>query len=327
MGSIDTLNEWLDHGHRRPRRTRGYKGRHRKHQHRLITMWLGAAAAAACAAAAIASPPAQAAAARHARITWGVNRGDETPFNAAIPRAHAVRTYYDTPNKFPSVWPRTAGPGIWQLISIRPGPWMLFHHRYDAKIRSLAATAPPHAELTIWHENGPADPLGYPPSVNNPRTAVRMQEYVQRLVRGTPVRFGAIICAPAGQVENWIAPGLDWYGVDLYLGPNTAWPSGAPDKAKIWQRLDQNLAVFRQLSGRRYPALRIPETNAGWDRYRQAWFTDLASWFASHDGHRQAWILTFWKDGKTGRQGGLGGPWPPSDPVVDTLRRLAARYA
>jgi hypothetical protein len=72
--------------------------------------------------------------------------------------------------------------------------------------------------------------------------------------------------------------------------------------------------------------IRITETNAGYDNRRKAWFTDLASWFATHDGHRTTWILTFWKDGKSGRQGGLSGPWPPSYPVIQRLRWLSVRY-
>jgi hypothetical protein len=138
--------------------------------------------------------PAQAASA-HTRITWDSNRSTWDDFNRAIPLANAVRIWYDHPNVFPSKLPVGAGAGVWEAVSIRPTPWMLFHHRLDAKIRALAASAPPHSELTIWHDNGPANPMGYPPSVNNAATAVRMQEYVQNLVKGTRVRFGVIICA------------------------------------------------------------------------------------------------------------------------------------
>jgi hypothetical protein len=79
-------------------------------------------------------------------------------------------------------------------------------------------------------------------------------------------------------------------------------------KAKVWARLDANLAALKKISGQRYPLIRIGESNASPDSYRKAWFTDVASWFNSHDGNRPAWIETFWRDGATARQGGLSGP-------------------
>ena len=285
--------------------------------------------------------PGHAATTRHVRICWGSNRGTWDAFHRAIPASRCVRVYYDKPNVFPRHWPDRAGPDVWTLLSIRPTPWMLLHHRFDRTLRELVATAPAHSLLTIWHENAVGNnPLGYSGSVRNPAIYRRMQTYMERLVHGTKVRFGTIGCGPVNQAEKWYAPHLDWYGVDLYLNDrylaggqlrNSPSPftsrGGVLSKAKVWARMDGNLAALRKVSGERYPLIRIGESNASPDSYRKMWFTDVASWFASHDGNRPAWIDTFWKDGETARQGGLSGPWPPGAGVVRRLNWLTHVYS
>jgi hypothetical protein len=80
--------------------------------------------------------------------------------------------------------------GIWVTLSIRPKPSDLLSGKLDARLKALINSAPAHSELTVWHENYPGDPLGYPHSVNNPRTAVAMQRYMERLVKRSNVRVG-----------------------------------------------------------------------------------------------------------------------------------------
>jgi hypothetical protein len=259
----------------------------------------------------------------HPRIAWGSNRGTWDQFKSAISGARAVRVYYDQPNVFPAHWPDRAGRNVWTLLSIRPTPRALFHHRLDAELRALIASAPPHSDLTIWHEDAVGNnPLGYPRPLRRPATYRRMQTYMEHLVHGTNVRFGTIGCGPVNQAEKWYAPHLDWYGFDLFWNPRYDGPDGHLLKAKVWARLDANLTALRQVSGERHPMIRIGESNAAQDFRRRAWFTDVASWFAAHDGGGPAWILTYWNAKHSGAEGGLSGPWPPSAPVVRRLRRL-----
>ena len=286
---------------------------------RSFTRWLAAPAVAAvvAAVAVAASPDAAIAAGVGGRVTIGVNRDYWTKFKAAIPRAQDVRVYYDTVNVFPATWP-TGATGAWVTLSLRPNPADLLSGKLDARLKALFASAPAHSEVTFWHENGPGNPLKYPPSVNNARTNVAMLRYGENLVRGTKVKFGEIICAPANQLQGWIAPRLDWYGIDLFANPNFENPNGTLSKAKIWSRMDHNEAVFRAKSGRRWPAVRFDESNAHRDFHRKAWFTYLVQWLRGHGGGR---LLTRWFNGPSK----LVGPWPPSRSVIETLRALSAQ--
>jgi hypothetical protein len=272
----------------------------------------------------ITTSPAQARS--HVKIVWGVNRNYWQAFKTRVPLARAVRIYYDTENVFPATWPRRAGSGVWVTLSIRPNPADLLSGKLDTQLKALIHSAPAHSELTIWHENYPGDPLGYPRSVNNAHTAVAMQEHVEKLCKGTRVRFGVIISGPAGQEIAWIAPKLDWYGVDLYDNKRYWNRDRTLSKQKIWARMTNNLIAFKKASHERHPLIRLDETNTPWDNHRRNWFMWTAQWFASHDGNRPARIMTYWNARHGHASGGLSGPWPPSRPVVRVLRHLSKTF-
>lgn len=270
--------------------------------------------------------PSSAQATPHVRILWGVNRNFWQAFKSKVPLAQAVRVYYDTENVFPATWPDSAGKGVWVTLSIRPNPSDLLSGKLDARLSALLNSAPAHSELTIWHENYPGDPLGYPRSVNNARTAVAMQEYMERLCKGTRVRFGVIISGPASNELAWIAPKLDWYGVDLYDNKRYWNRDRTLSKEKIWARMTNNLIAFKKASGERHPMLRLDETNTPWDNHRRHWFLWVAQWFGTHDANRPVRILTYWNPKHGHASGGLSGPWPPSAPVVHILRLLSEAF-
>jgi hypothetical protein len=279
---------------------------------RITARWLAALAAAG----ALAVPAAATGAGTGARVTIGVNRNYWTRFKAAIPRAQDVRVYYDDENVFPATWPTRAA-GAWVTLSLRPNPADLLSGKLDRQLKALLASAPAHSELTFWHENEPGNPLDYARSVNNHRTNVAMLRYGERLVKGTKVKFGQIICAPAVRMRQWIAPGLDWYGVDIFANPNFENPDRTLSKAKLWVRLNNDEAVFRAKTGRRWPPVRFDESNARRDSHRKNWFTYLAQWLRGHGGGR---LLTRWTPSRTK----LTGPWPPSQPVISRLRQLTS---
>src|SRR5215469_9056343 len=126
---------------------------------------------------------------------------------AAARAARAVRIYYDAVDVFPSAWPRRAGTN-WTVLSIRPRPGPLLSGSLNPQLDALIDTAPPHSRLTIWHEDAVGNnPLGYRGLVRNPAVYRAMQAYMEHLVDGSNVRFGTIGCGPAGQAEQWYAPG------------------------------------------------------------------------------------------------------------------------
>jgi hypothetical protein len=279
---------------------------------RMTARWLAVLAALVV----LAVPAAAIPATTGGRVTIGVNRNYWTQFKAAIPGARDVRVYYDAENVFPASWP-TRAQGAWVTLSLRPEPADLLSGKLDARLKALFASAPAHSEVTFWHENEPGNPLDYLPSVNNARTNVAMLKYGEKLVKGTKVKFGQIICAPANQMQQWIAPRLDWYGVDIFANPNFENPNRTLSKAKLWVRLNNDEAVFRTKSGRRWPPVRFDESNARRDWHRKNWFTYLAEWLHGHGGGR---LLTRWTPARTK----LTGPWPPSLPVIRRLRWLTS---
>jgi hypothetical protein len=283
-----------------------------------------AVAAALAAAGAAASAPARAYAATPSHQCWGSNAGNWDRFHAAIPHSHCVRVYYDAVNVFPATWPRPSK-GAWVMLSIRPNPQDLLSGKLDTELKTLIASAPAHSLLTIYHENAGANPLNYPPDVHNAANYVRMQRYMENLVHGTRVRFGVDIIAPFGSVLHWIYKADDWFGYDLYAFPRYLNPNGTINVTAVTTRMTNNLRTLQKFTGRRYPPVYLAETNARKDSQRKTWFSTIATWYATHDGHRTGWILTRWT-AATGPHSGLSGPWPPSKVVVAQLRYLAWKF-
>ena len=196
-------------------------------------------------------------------IVFGANRDTYPRLHAAVPLARGLRMYIDTENLIPAAWPERFGAHM--TLSLRPNPGDLFAGRLDHQLKAIIGSAPPHSELTFWHENTTGNPLGYPSYVNNARAAIRMQRYGHSLCRGTHVKFGVITVGPANQQLGWLAPGLDWYGDDMYEFPALRNPDGTFSQAKIIARLNSNLHAWREASGKQSPAIRICETTVSHD--------------------------------------------------------------
>ncbi len=254
-------------------------------------------------------------------IVFGANRDPYPRFHGAVPLAKGIRMYYDTENVFPAAWPDRFGAHM--TLSLRPNPSALLSGRLDHQLKAIIDSAPPHSELTFWHENTTGNPLGYPAYVNNARAAIKMQHYGHSLCRGTHVQFGVITVGPAVQQLDWLAPGLDWYGDDMYEFPRLRNPDGTFSHAKIIARLNSNLHAWREASGQRSPAIRICETNSSLDSHRSRFFTTIAQWLARHNGNR---MLTYWNPDGSAAQGGDSGAWPPSAAVIRRLRTLSKEF-
>lgn len=264
------------------------------------------------------------------RIVFGINHNYFPQFTKDIPGACGVRIYIADYNLIPAKWPDrlpsarsllggpVIPPGTHTVLSIRPMQADLFSGRLDQQIRSLALSAPPGSALNAWHENEPGNPIGYPPEVNNAHTASRMHEYVNNLCRNTNAAYGSIICAPANQLMDWMGRGLDWYGLDNFAVSRYVTPAHKVDAAKWQARMHGNWLAWQQVSGTKWPRIKICETNSPRDSIRSPWFTMVAGWLAAHNGDT---MLTYWNP-----HGRLSGPWPPSAGVRDTLRHLTRTY-
>jgi hypothetical protein len=253
------------------------------------------------------------------KILFGANRSAYSGLHAAAPLAVGLRWYFDVENDFPLAWPQPY-PGAHMTLSIRPNPGDLLSGRLDSHLKALIDSAPPRSELTFWHENTSGNPLDYPPSVNNARTAIRMQKYGHMLCAGTHVLFGVITVGPVVDQLHWIAPGLDWYGDDLYEFARLRNANGTFSRTKVIARLYANLHAWQKVTGKKAPAIRICETNSRYDSHRAEFFTTIAYWMARHNGNR---ILTYWNRHDVG----LSGPWPPSEGVIDQLQSLSKQYS
>lgn len=255
-------------------------------------------------------------------IVFGSDRSGYAGLHDAAPLAVGLRWYFNDENEFPSAWP-TPFPGTHMTLSLRPNPSDLFSGKLDGRLEAIIHSAPPHSELTFWHENTTGNPLKYPQYVNNAHTAIRMQKYGKKLCQGTKVLFGVITVGPVIYQRDWIARGLDWYGDDLYEFPKLRNPNGTFSKKKVVARLNQNLRAWRKVTHKQSPAIRICEANSPYDAHRSEFFTTIAHWLAGHNGNR---MLTYWNPRGGLAQGGLSGAWPPGKPVISRLTSLSKQY-
>jgi len=257
-----------------------------------------------------------------AKIVFGADRSGYDGLHAATSLAVGLRWYLNGENELPAAWP-DIHPRTHMTLSLRPNPADLLSGKLDRQLKAIIDSAPPNSELTFWHENTTGNPLRYPHDVNNARAAISMQTYGKKLCAGSSVRFGVITVGPVIGQRHWIAPGLDWYGDDLYEFPKLRGPDNSLDAAKVIARLNQNLAAWRTASGQRTPAVRICETNSPYDSHRSEFFATIAHWLAGHNGNR---MLTYWNPRGSLANGGVSGPWPPSQPVIRRLTSLAEHY-
>jgi len=247
-------------------------------------------------------------------VRFGANSEEWRNFSRAVTKAGIVRDYWHGTDHIEPLWPQFRGrPRV--LLSFEPHPEHLRSGLLDARILQLAETAPRGSMLTPWYEAGPNNCRGYPKFVTG--TAVReCQWYLHRLLRHTNVRVGSVICGPADQLTGWMARGLDFYGDDTFGDWFTA--GGVLEVTRFEVRQISNLATWRHLAGRPWPAVLIPETSSS----HPEWYSLLASWWARRGG---AGICTFWS-GPRGCQGSEAKRWPPPRAVITEIRRLSALY-
>jgi hypothetical protein len=250
-------------------------------------------------------------------LILGSNAGVFADLRTAVPGARGRRVYFPEPNVWPSSWPLVAGSTA--VVSIRPVPADLLAGKLDDSIRTLCESAPPDSDLNAWHEAGNIadyNSLDY----ITPTNMTKVHEYMHRLVRGTPVSYGPILCMPPSDMPHWMPGGLDWYGLDIYdwhqFHIDNSMSKPLDVNGALRDRLDQWKATVHAVGGTSTPRLSICETNSPDARHRSNWFTGLGDWLAKNGGR---YLLTFWSAAGCG-------PWLPDDKATIDALRAISRY-
>jgi len=273
-------------------------------------------------------------------LKLGCNAGIFPAANSAVPGLLGVRSYRDTVNDIPTVWPGVPG-ATNTTVSLRPDLDALLGNTpvpdngsgfttLAGQITYLAQQAPVLSKLTIWHEAGNLyqdNPAITPQKIRSSHVVCHTA------CAGTNVDYGCIIYGDIVNMTQWI-PGangsypMDWYGIDVY--DNTASNNGSSfrntdgsiSQSKVNAYLTQYRTLAQARSGITWPQIDICECNASLAReqYRGPFFKALASWLNSNGGRR---LQVFYKTG-----GVDGGDWLPDDAAtIAALNFIATTYA
>jgi hypothetical protein len=261
-------------------------------------------------------------------VTLGANSLYFDEVKAVVPGLAGRRVYRDD-GTLPQVWPGTQEGSAWNwwpgqrvIYSVRPDPAELAAGQLDAQVRAFVATAPPRSCLTSYHEAGALDHgQAY---ANLSRQTIRdVHVRMHYLCQGSNVAYGTITCGPPAQMYQWVPePGypMDWYGVDIWDGPNwRADATAALNVAALNARLAENLQYAQDRSGQADPVLHVPETNSQYPAMRPGWLDAIAEWMSMNGGQL---MCTHWDPG-----GPLSGAFPADDAaLIAALNYVVTQY-
>lgn len=107
------------------------------------------------------------------------------------------------------------------VISIKPDIRRLFTGNLDAKLEAFAKSVPAGAYVTLWHEGERANE-------HNASRDIKVMHAVARTLMKTAnpaLMYGQIFTSYSGTNTNrlagWLAPGMDFYGIDAYANTET----------------------------------------------------------------------------------------------------------
>ena len=232
-------------------------------------------------------------------IAFGVNENHYQDVAPYVKPLTIERTFKALAPAWPVMQSNKTMPSIW---SPRPDPAKLLAGDYDTTIRDALLITPPGSYMTTWHEASVSG-ISY-------QTAVQVQKYMHRLVHSVTdkVPYGNITLP--GDSPHWDAPGMDWYGLDVYDFHEN---NQATRALNYW--------YYRPGSVRTTAPTLITETNTNIVANRPSWFTQVYEWLASAP---PGWAMCmFWNPG-----GHWSGPWLPGDTAtISTLNQIAAEAA
>lgn len=270
------------------------------------------------------------------RIIFGANDNTYQAWvqNAPSPNGmNCERRYFDGINNVPLDWASMKCQTQHAIVSLRLVPADLIerafvkdnasgHPTLGGQVRHLIGTLPSGVWLTMWHEASPGNNLHYP-SYIEPKALKAAHEYVQHLCRTTPnadggrTKYCQILIGAVWPQRQWVTPGLDGYGIDIYDNRRYWNVLGRLSARKLTARMISNRAALMAVGGGN-PVIHIPETNSPKPHHRRKWFRLLAKWMTANNG---GMLISHWHLG-----GKDSGPWPPSDHVMREFRDLQRRY-
>jgi hypothetical protein len=244
-------------------------------------------------------------------LIYGINDDNYPAFTNDNPSGfqYGYRAYDDTvweqASDVPTTWINDNPTTNYVNWSVRPDLSRLLNGTFDQQIIALLATAPDHANLTMWHEA--AAPPNCGPSNNYAQYSWMTKSnllaghaHMQNLcanhpnANGNRVSYGQIFIGPANQsqVGDWIAPNLGWYGIDIY--DNSVFWNDPNDQTKglnqsaINTRMTNNKNVLNsKATGYK---LHITETNSPYADHRKNWALYLSEWMSGNGGFRFQWF-------------------------------------
>lgn len=220
---------------------------------------------------------------------------------------------YDTPAQgTPASWP---GPGAGpapahaslQVISIKPDIGAVLSGSLDQKLRAFAGLVPAGAMVTCWHEGERAN--------NNFTTAqiLGLHAHCYPIFKAASpnCRYGQIVASYTASrasghypLGRWLAPGLDFYGLDGYQSAS----SHTADSVFG--------AAAGQIQGALGPVqLAVTECNSALAASRPQWFKETWSWAQANNCLT---YFTFWDSPASGTPYA----WLPDD--IATIAALAS---
>jgi hypothetical protein len=252
---------------------------------------------------------------RAARPVNGTDSGTGGMWSAVSAATGGLAAYrgYNTPGEgVPGSWPGpSAGPippgASLPIISIKPNIMDVLGGALDKQLAAFAEHVPAGAWVTCWHEGERANEGNTAASIKG------LHEHCHKIFKAQSPHclYGQIVtcytATPASghyPLGQWMAPGLDFYGLDGYQAART----------------DTADSVFgvaaRQITGAlgNVP-LAVIEVNSSLPNSRPAWFSDTWAWAEANDCLS---YLTYWDPA------GSGTPYAWLGSATATVSKLSA---
>lgn len=126
------------------------------------------------------------------------------------------------PGKYPGPDVKTVPAGIAApVISIKPNMTNLFTGNLDGKLEEFARSVPAGTYITMWHEGERAN------EGHSARDITTMHLVAQTIMKtvNPHLFYGQIFTSYSGtntnRITKWLAPGMDFYGIDAYANTPT----------------------------------------------------------------------------------------------------------
>jgi hypothetical protein len=250
-----------------------------------------------------------------ARPVNGTDSGTGGMWSAVSAATGGLAAYrgYNTPGEgVPSSWPGpSAGPippgASLPVISIKPNIADVLGGALDKQLAAFAEQVPAGAWVTCWHEGERAN------EGNTAADITGLHQHCHKIFKAQSPHclYGQIVtcytATPASghyPLGQWMAPGLDFYGLDGYQAAKT----------------DTADSVFgaaaRQITGAlgKVP-LAVIEVNSSLPNSRPAWFSDTWEWAQANNCLS---YLTYWDPA------GSGTPYAWLGSATATVSKLSA---